>query len=59
MTDTTILGKLLEYYSQQGRTLSSVEHLCGRKRKTLIKHCRSRDISFPDLRKPNKKVKPE
>ena len=30
------LCRLLEFYSEQGRTLDSIVHLCGRKRKTLI-----------------------
>lgn len=44
------LCRLLEYYSEQGRTLDSIVHLCGRKRKTLIKYARQKGLSFPDLR---------
>ena len=44
------LCRLLEFYSEQGRTLDSIVHLCGRKRKTLIKYARQNGLSFPDLR---------
>lgn len=44
------LCRLLEFYSEQGRTLDSITHLCGRKRKTLIKYARQKGLSFRDLR---------
>jgi hypothetical protein len=44
------LCRLLEFYSEQGRTLDSITHLCGRKRKTLIKYARQKGLKFPDLR---------
>jgi hypothetical protein len=50
----TQLQQLMAFYADQGRTLSSITHLCGRTRKTLIKHAREANISFPDLRKANK-----
>jgi hypothetical protein len=43
------LCRLLEFYSEQGRALASITHLCGRKRKTLIKYARRKGLSFPDL----------
>lgn len=57
MTDRSVgaLQRLLEYYSEQGRTLNSILHLCGRSRKTLIKHARELGLSFPDLRAPPKR----
>jgi hypothetical protein len=48
--DVGALCRLLEFYSEQGRTLDSITHLCGRKRKTLIKYARRKGLSFPDLR---------
>lgn len=52
MSDRNVgaLRRLLEFYSEQGRTIDSITHLCGRTRKTLIKHARYLGISFPDLR---------
>jgi hypothetical protein len=50
--DTGPLCRLLEFYSEQGRTLDSITHLCGRSRKTLIKYARMNGLSFPDLRRP-------
>jgi hypothetical protein len=44
----------MAFYADQGRTLDSITHLCGRTRKTLIKHAREAHISFPDLRKANR-----
>ena len=54
--DVAALCRLLEFYSEQGRTLDSIVHLCGRKRKTLIKYARQNGLSFPDLRAPPKIV---
>jgi hypothetical protein len=48
--NVSALCRLLELYSEQGRTLDSITHLCGRKRKTLIKYARQKGLSFPDLR---------
>jgi hypothetical protein len=52
--NVSALCRLLEFYSEQGRTLDSITHLCGRKRKTLIKYARQKGLSFPDLRAPPK-----
>jgi len=52
--DVGALCRLLEFYSEQGRTLDSITHLCGRKRKTLIKYARRKGLSFPDLRAPTR-----
>ena len=48
------LQQLMAHYAGQGRTLDSILHLCGRKRRTLVKHARQANIQFPDLRNPNK-----
>ena len=48
--DVGALCRLLEFYSEQGRTLDSITHLCGRKRKTLIKYARRMGLKFSDLR---------
>lgn len=48
--DVGALCRLLRFYSEQGRTLDSITHLCGRKRKTLIKYARQKGLTFPDLR---------
>ena len=52
MSDRNVaaLCRLLEFYSEQGRTLDSITHLCGRKRKTLIKYARQKGLTFTDLR---------
>jgi predicted transcriptional regulator len=51
------LQRLLAYYAEQGRTIDSITHLCGRTRKTLIKHARRANIKFPDLRQaPKRKI---
>jgi hypothetical protein len=55
----TPLIKLMAYYADQGRALDSITHLCGRTRKTLIKHARRANISFPDLRKANRQKQAE
>jgi hypothetical protein len=55
MRDVQALRRLLVYYSEQGRTIDSITHLCGRNRKTIIKHSRFLGISFPDLRRANAK----
>lgn len=47
--------QLLYYYSGEGRTLNSITHLCGRKRRTLIRYARMFKLPFPDLRAPPKK----
>lgn len=58
MGNVAALCRLLEFYSEQERTqertLDSIVHLCGRKRKTLIKYARQNGLSFPDLRAPPK-----
>jgi len=54
--DVDALCRLLEFYSEQGRKLDSIVHLCGRKRKTLIKYARRKGLSFPDLRAANKVI---
>jgi hypothetical protein len=51
--------QLLEYYSQAGRTLNSVTHLFGLKRRTLVKHARRGNIQFSDLRRPPKRTQIE
>lgn len=52
MSDRNVgaLRRLLRYYSDQGRTIDSIVALCGRTRRTLIKHARIAQIPFPDLR---------